>query len=174
MTKKLESLVEKPNSILQHLEICNKNIFPNVNKLLKIYNIIPVTTAQNERSSVNWLGFMVRCIVVSSKEQSSSGAAYCFQMDQQAVKLLPKMEAIKAYYKQQLANAQLYLCLDDIHIIKKLEKSGNNMTGGVDLGDGQESDQLTTRATLYRPFNRKEMKHSCSIFLSLMKEGKCL
>ena len=38
------------------------------------------------------------------------------------------------------------LCLDDIHIMKKLEKSGNNMTGGVDLGDGEQSDQLATMA----------------------------
>lgn len=27
------------------------------------------------------------------------------------------------------------LSLDDIHIMKKLEKNGNNVTGGVDLGN---------------------------------------
>lgn len=34
------------------------------------------------------------------------------------------------------------LCIDDIHIMKKLEKCGNNVTGCVNLGDGAESDTL--------------------------------
>ena len=48
--KKLDNLKEKPISALNHMKLCNEHLFPNVKKLLKIYNVIPVTTAQIERS----------------------------------------------------------------------------------------------------------------------------
>ena len=32
------------------------------------------------------------------------------------------------------------LCLDDVHIMKKLEKCGSIVTGGVDMGGGGRSD----------------------------------
>ena len=38
------------------------------------------------------------------------------------------------------------LTLDDMHIMKKMEKSGNNITGGVDLGDGMSSEELAKMA----------------------------
>lgn len=37
-----------------------------------------------------------------AKNAAKQEAAYWFQMDLQAVKLLPKIEASKAYYKQKL------------------------------------------------------------------------
>ena len=38
----------------------------------------------------------------AANERAIEGSAYCFQSDQQAVKLLPKVESSKAHYKQKL------------------------------------------------------------------------
>lgn len=48
--KRLKNMVEKPKSALDHLKSCPKDLFPNVFTLLKICNVIPVTTADVERS----------------------------------------------------------------------------------------------------------------------------
>ena len=38
----------------------------------------------------------------AAKQLAIEGSSYCFQTDQQAVKLLPKVEAGMSYYKQKL------------------------------------------------------------------------
>ena len=53
----------------------------------------------------------------AAKEQCLSEAAYCFQMNQQAVKLLPKIEASKAYYKQKLRPHELLNGLDGFEVM---------------------------------------------------------
>lgn len=39
---------------------------------------------------------------MAAKQKALDGLALCFQMDLQAVKLLPKINVSKAYYKQKL------------------------------------------------------------------------
>mgnify|MGYP003531137468 FL=1 len=48
--KRLKNLAEKPKTAIDHLKNCPQQLFPNVFTLLKIYNVIPVTTADIERS----------------------------------------------------------------------------------------------------------------------------
>ena len=48
--KRLRNSTEKPQTAMDHLQTCPQEMFPNVFTLLKIYNVIPVTTADVERS----------------------------------------------------------------------------------------------------------------------------
>ena len=48
--KRLRNSTEKPQTAMGHLKTCPQEMFPNVFTLLKIYNVIPVTTAEVERS----------------------------------------------------------------------------------------------------------------------------
>lgn len=48
--KRLTNMIEKPKTAMDHLKNCPKDLFPNVFTLLKIYIVIPVTTADVERS----------------------------------------------------------------------------------------------------------------------------
>jgi len=44
---------KKPENALQAMTVCNKEIYPNVFKLLQILATLPVSTASNERSFSN-------------------------------------------------------------------------------------------------------------------------
>lgn len=41
---------KKPKTVIQYLQFCDEDLFPNVNKLLKLLCILPVTTCTSERS----------------------------------------------------------------------------------------------------------------------------
>lgn len=47
---KLEKNKEQPKNALDALRVCNKEIFPNIHRLLKILCTIPVSTATPERT----------------------------------------------------------------------------------------------------------------------------
>lgn len=48
----------------------------------------------------------------------------------------------KCHFKKEAVS----LCLDDIHIMSKLEKCGDNIYGGVDMGDGGNSEVMAKMA----------------------------
>lgn len=48
--KRLGNATVKPRTSMEHLKTCPQEMFPNVFRLLKIYNVIPITTADVERS----------------------------------------------------------------------------------------------------------------------------
>lgn len=64
--KKLTNMPEKSNCALTHLNMCNELMFPNIKKLLKIYNTIPVTTAQIER-------YFSKLGLIKSKTRNATG-----------------------------------------------------------------------------------------------------
>jgi hypothetical protein len=43
-----------------------------------------------------------RAVKSEAKQKCLDGSVYCFQMDLQAVKVLPQIQSGKAYYKQKL------------------------------------------------------------------------
>lgn len=48
--KRLANMTKKPKTAMDHLKNCPKDLFPNIHTLLKIFSVIPVTTADVERS----------------------------------------------------------------------------------------------------------------------------
>ena len=74
-------------------------------------------------------------------------------------KVIPHCSTIRRWYKSVNAGPghveeaynfmkkkAVSLSLDDIHIMKKLEKCGSIVTGGVDMGEGGRSDELAKMA----------------------------
>lgn len=58
------------------------------------------------------------------------------------------VEEAYAFMKQKCKDRKeaVSLSLDDIHIMKKLEKCGSVVTGGIDMGGGGRSDELAKMA----------------------------
>lgn len=58
------------------------------------------------------------------------------------------VEEAYIFMKKKCENKKQSVCLslDDIHIMKKLEKCGSVITGGVDMGEGGNSGELAKMA----------------------------